>query len=80
MQIRHGAIRAGFIDPFGRRLQDLGAGFSRRDGGGEEFPVGFGVQVARVEGETVALEDEVVPVGLLCVDVAGHKAGCCIRV
>ena len=79
MQIRHRAIGTGLVDPSGGRLQDLGPGCARGDGGGEEFPVGFCIEMAGVEGETVPLSDKVVPAGLEGVDVEGDEAGC-IRV
>lgn len=62
MEIRKGTIGARLVEPFRHALQDLGADGFARDGGGEEFPVGFGVEVAAVEGEAVALADGVVPV------------------
>ena len=62
MKIRKGTIGTGFVEPLGHAFQNLGADGFGRDGGGEEFPVGFGVEVAAVEGETVALTDGVVPV------------------
>ena len=62
MEVREGAIGAGLVEPFGYAFQDLGPDGFRRDGRGEELPVGFGVEVAAVEGQAVALADGVVPV------------------
>ena len=75
MKIRKGTIGAGFVEPTGDTLEDLGADGAARDGGREEFPVRFGVEVAAVEGEAVALADGVVPVGLDPVDAVGDEAG-----
>ncbi len=75
MEVRKGAIGAGLIEPLGDTLQDLGTDGLRGDGRGEEFPVGFRVEVAAVEGQAVALADGVVPVRLDLVDVVGDEAG-----
>ena len=75
MEIGERAIRAGLIEPLGHTLQDLGSDRFRGDGRGEEFPVRFGVEVAAVQGQAVALADGVVPVRLDFVDVAGDEAG-----
>ena len=74
MEIRKGTIGASLIEPLGHAFQDLGTDRFGRDGGGEELPVGFRVEVAAVEGETVALADGVVPVRLDLVDVVGDEA------
>ena len=50
VEIGERAIRAGLIEPFGYTFQDLGTDRFRGDGRGEEFPVGFGVEVAAVQG------------------------------
>lgn len=62
MEIRKGTIGTGFIEPLGHALQNLGTDGFGRDGRGEEFPVRFRVEVAAIEGQAVALADEVVPV------------------
>ena len=62
IKIRKWTIRARLIDPLSHTLQDLGARGFRGDGCSEEFPVGFGQEVAGVEGEAVALADGVVPI------------------
>ena len=51
IQVRERTIRSRLVQPSSHALEDLGAGLRRGDGGGLEFPVGFGVEVAGVEGE-----------------------------
>ena len=75
VEVREGPVGAGLVEPLSDALEDLGADGRRRDGRGEELPVGLGVEVAAVEGEAVALADGVVPVGLDSVDVVGDEAG-----
>ena len=62
MEIRERTIGTGFIEPLGHAFQYLGTDGFGRDGRSEEFPVGFRVEVAAVEGQAVALADGVVPV------------------
>lgn len=57
VQIGERAVGDGLVDPACHALQDLGPDALGRDGGGLELPVGLGVQVARVEGQAVFLED-----------------------
>ena len=81
VEIGERAIRAGLIEPLGYTFQDLRTDGFRGDGRGEEFPVGFGVEVTAVQRQAVALADGVVPVGLDFVDVAGDKASTvCTRI
>ena len=75
MEIRKGTIGTGLIEPLGHAFQNLRTDGFGRDGGGEELPVGFGVEVAAVEGQAVALADGVVPVRLDLVDAVGDEAG-----
>lgn len=75
MEIRKGAVGARLVEPPGHAFQDLGADGFTGDGRGEKFPVGFGVEVAAVEGQAVGLADSMVPVRLDLVDVVGDKAG-----
>ena len=75
MEIRKGTIGTSLIEPLGHAFQNLGTDGLGRDGGGEELPVGFGVEVAAVEGQAVALADGVVPIRLDLVDAVGDEAG-----
>lgn len=68
-------ISACFVDPERDAFEDLFADRLRRHGGGEEFPVRFGVEVARVERKAVALEDGLVPGRLHLIDVVRDEAG-----
>ena len=51
IQIRERTIGSRFVQPGSHALEDSLAGLGRCDGGGLELPVGFGVEVAGVEGE-----------------------------
>lgn len=75
VEVRKGAVSARLIEPLGHAFQNLGADGFAGDGGGEEFPVGLGVEVAAVEGQAVGLADGVVPVRLDLVDLVGDEAG-----
>lgn len=75
MEIGKRTVGAGLVEPLGDAFQDLGTDGFRRDGRGEELPVGFRVEVAAVEGQAVLLADGVVPLGLDFVNVGGDEAG-----
>ena len=51
IQIRERTVGRRLIQPSSHTLENLLASLGRSDGGGLEFPVGFGVEVAGVEGE-----------------------------
>ena len=53
VQISKRTIGSSLVQPFRYTLEDDCASLWRRDGGGLELPVGFRVQVARVEGELI---------------------------
>ena len=55
VQVGERSIRSRLVQPFGHAFENLGPRLGRSDGSGLEFPVGLGVQVARVERELVRL-------------------------
>lgn len=75
VEVRKGAVGARLVEPPGHAFQNLGADRFAGDGRGEELPVGFGVEVAAIEGQAVGLADGVVPIRLDLVDLVGDKAG-----
>lgn len=68
-------IGARLVDPESDAFKDLFADGFRGDGCSKEFPVGFCVQMTRVKGKTVALDDGLVPRGLHFVNAFRDKAG-----
>ncbi len=63
------------VDPKRHTLQDRTADFVTHHGGGEELPIGLGVQMSAVEREAVALTHDVIPVALHLVNALRHEAG-----
>ena len=55
VQIRESAISDRLVEPKSYAVENFTAHLLGRNGSGFEFPVGFCVQVARIEGETVLL-------------------------
>lgn len=64
----------GLVDPKSNAFEDSTPDLLTHHRGREKLPISLRVQMSAVEGEAIALPDDIIPVALHLVDVLGDEA------